>query len=668
MKKLGVALAAVAVALLLAAAFVVVSSLPGRSGTRPVAGLRAAVRIETDSHGVPAIHAASADDAFFGLGWAHARDRLWQMELQRRIGAGRLAEVLGPKLVATDRFLRTIGFRRAAEAELASLSPGARTTVSSYRAGVNAFLARGSGFPVEFRILRMSPAPFDDVDCLVWAKLMAWDLGGNASAEIRRARIESLLGPERAADLFPAAPPAPTILRDGEWRRRPGPLAASAAGRSSLAAAARPADWERLGESFALLDALGFGGETLGSNSWVLSGSRTRSGRPMLANDPHLGLRAPSIWYLARLIAPGLSVEGATLPGLPGVVIGRNERIAWGLTNLEPDVQDLYVERPDPADRGRYLWQGRSLAFDRRTEVIRVRGGPDVRLEVRSTVHGPVVTDVLAGADRLRRPRGAAMDRARHRATGPEKRSWRSTGPTDWTSFLAGVALLHCPAQNFVYADVDGHIGYTASGAIPIRPRADGRLPVSGDGADDWTGFDPVLRAPPGSRSAARLRRHRQQPRRVGRVSPSVLARLGRAVPGAPDRGPDPRRASAVRRRRPSDSARPGVLPGARRSPSPPRHETVRRREPEGARPPARLDGRVFPRVRSRGDLRGLVRGALRDARGRAEGARGRGGALAVPHQGAGGRLALVRRRPDAAPRDVRGLQDGDPLARRSRT
>ena len=489
MKKLGAALGLFAILLLLAAAFVVVSSLPRRTGKRSVAGLAGPVRIETDSHGVPAIHAGSVDDAFFGLGWVHARDRLWQMELQRRIGAGRLAEVLGSKLLASDRFLRTIGFRRAAESAIRSLSPAARATISSYRAGVNAFIGRGSAFPVEFRILRISPAPFDDVDCLVWSKLMAWDLGGNASGEIRRARLESLLGPERAAELFPAAPAEPSILRDGEWSM-PAPRTLSPAALAMPRAAPLAEAWARLEESFSLLDDLGFGGETVGSNSWVLAGSRTRSGKPILANDPHLGLRTPSIWYLARLEAPGFFVEGATLPGLPGVVIGRNARIAWGLTNLEPDVQDLYVEVPDPADKTRYLSRGRSLAFERRTETIHVRGGADVRFEVRSSVHGPVVTDVLAGADRFGGPvslRWTGLD-------GDDRTGEAFLAidrASDWTSFLAGVALLHCPAQNFVYADAAGHIGYTASGAIPIRPRSDGMKPVPGDGGDDWAGVVP---------------------------------------------------------------------------------------------------------------------------------------------------------------------------------
>ena len=493
----GVAVAAGVVAA--AGAWIVISTFVSRSGTVRVRGIHAPVFLDTDARGVPTVRAQSADDALFGLGWAHARDRLWQMELQRRIGAGRLSEALGEKLLPTDRFLRTIGFRRAAEDALRSLSPAARASVASYRAGVNAFLASTRTTPIEFRLLRIDARPFDDVDCLVWAKLMAWDLSGNAATEIRRARYASVVGPERARELLPTGPPSPTILRDEEWRGSDKPAAGRPrpGGRAvaSAAAAAAPELPDPLALAAANLERFGFGGETVGSNSWVLAGSRTRSGRPILANDPHLGLRTPSIWYLARLEAPGLTVQGATLPGMPGVVIGRNGRIAWGLTNLEPDVEDLFVERPDPNDRGRYLWQGRSLAFDRRTEVIRVRGGADVRLEVRSTVHGPVVTGVLAGAERL---------------GGPVTLRWTGLDPGDrtgeaflmidrarsWDEFLAGVSLLHCPGQNFVYADADGHIGYTASGAIPIRPRSDGLLPVSGEGADDWSGVVPFESLP----------------------------------------------------------------------------------------------------------------------------------------------------------------------------
>ncbi len=474
----------------------VLSTFPARSGRFRVAGLSAPIRIATDPRGVPTVRADSFEDALFGLGWAHARDRLWQMELQRRVGSGRLAEALGAKLLPTDRFLRTIGFRRAAEAALRALSPVARRQLSTYRSGVNAYLASSMARPIETTLLRISVAPFDDADCLVWSKLMAWDLAGNATAELRRARLIARVGPDRADQLLAPAPAVPTILRDEEWQPSAAPAAASPARpRSRARRAGSRAAWQALEDAFALSANLGFGGEAVGSNNWVVAGSRTRSGKPLLANDPHLGLRAPSIWYLARLEVPGLAVEGATLPGLPGIVIGHNDRIAWGLTNLEPDVQDLYVERIDPKDPARYLWKGQSLAFETRIEVLRVRGGADVQLPVRTSVHGPIVTDVISGAERLRAPvalRWTGLD--------PDDTTGEAfltiDAAKDWKSFLAGVALLHAPGQNFVYADVDGHIGYTASGAIPIRPRADGLLPTPGDGDDDWTGFIPFDRLP----------------------------------------------------------------------------------------------------------------------------------------------------------------------------
>ncbi len=477
-------------------AALLLSTFPAASGRVRVPGLRDSIRITTDPRGVPTIRAASFRDALFGLGWAHARDRLWQMELQRRVGSGRLAEALGAKLLPTDRFLRTVGFRRAAEAALRALSPEARQRLSAYRSGVNAYLAASMSRPIETTILRISVAPFDDADCLVWSKLMAWDLAGNAAQELRRTRLIARLGPDRADQLLAPAPAVPTILRDDEWQlpAAPPPPAPARPRTPARRGAARSA-WQSLEDASALSARLGFGGEAVGSNNWVVAGSRTRSGKPLLASDPHLGLRAPSIWYLARLEAPGIAVEGATLPGLPGVVIGHNERIAWGLTNLEPDVQDLFVERVDPRDPARYLWKGQSLAFETRTEILHVRGGPDVRLTVRNSVHGPIVTDVISGADKLRAPvslRWTGLD-----ADDRTGEAFLSIDEArDWKSFLAAVALLHAPAQNFVYADVDGHIGYTASGAIPLRPRSDGLLPTPGDGEDDWTGFIPFDRLP----------------------------------------------------------------------------------------------------------------------------------------------------------------------------
>ena len=483
--------------MVLAALFVLVAStFPRRSGTVEVAGLSGPLTIETDSHGVPTIRAASATDALYGLGYAHARDRLWQMEYQRRIGAGRLAEILGPGVVDTDRFLRTVGFRRAAESAWKSLSAPARQKIEAYVRGVNAFLASSSARPVEFRILRFAPAPFDPVDALVWAKLMAWDLGGNARDEIRRTRLAAAVGEERAAELLPPVPKTPTILEDGEWTI--GPTPAPAISRFPFPVSRLPALlWARLDDAFSRAGARDPDDAGLGSNSWVVAGSRTTTGRPILANDPHLGLRTPSVWYLARLAAPGYSVSGATLPGLPGVVIGRNDRIAWALTSLEPDVEDLFVEDVDPADETRYRWKGEWKTFDVRRETIRVRGGKDVELLVRSSVHGPIVSDggafeglsAVGRAVAFRWTALDAVDRTAEAIDGIDRAK-------NWTEFLASVRLFHAPAQNFLYADVDGHIGHTASGSVPIRPRADGLRPVSGSGEDDWAGYIPFEELP----------------------------------------------------------------------------------------------------------------------------------------------------------------------------
>src|SRR5262249_46360393 len=305
------------VAILFAA--LVQSTFPRKQGSRPVVGISGPVRIETDSRGIVTIRAGGPTDAFYGLGYAHARDRLWQMEFQRRIASGRLAEILGRRLVETDRFLRTIGFRRAASEALAPLPPAARETLEAYSAGVNGFLAAERARPIEFRLLRAEAETFGPVDCLAWAKVMAWDLAsGNAANEIRRARFVAAVGAQKAAELFPEVPAEPTIIRDDEWESVSNfaPGATSPAVNSRSRAPHPPPripalPWSALERRFAVLDDLGFGGETVGSNSWVLAGSRTKTGRPILANDPHLGLRTPSVWYLARLEAPGLSVAGA---------------------------------------------------------------------------------------------------------------------------------------------------------------------------------------------------------------------------------------------------------------------------------------------------------------------------------------------------------------------
>jgi penicillin amidase len=493
MKRVAVIAAALAAVAATIAAVLVLSTFARESGRVRVPGLRRTVLLEMDASGVPTVRGATVDDVFFGLGYVHARDRLWQMEFQRRVSSGRLAEVLGPKLLESDRFLRTIGFRRAAESALRNLSPRSRELFETYVAGINGFLAIAGSRPVEFRLLGARPEPFTAVDCLAWAKLMAWDLAGNAANEIRRARFAAAVGPARAAELLPPAPEEPTILHGSEWA--PGTEFPMAVAAVSAAESAGAESWRRLEERFAMLRGTDSEREATGSNSWVVSGARSRSGRPLLANDPHLGLRAPSVWYLVGLEAPDFSARGATLPGVPGVIIGHNRRIAWGLTSLEPDVQDLYVEETDPQDPSRYRHRGGWLPFETRSERIRVRGRPDEVLTVRSSVHGPIVTDVLGGAREVG-PAVALRWTGLDRDDTTAEAFFRINGAGNWQEFLAAAAFLRAPPQNLIYADVDGHIGYTATGALPLRSRGDGLMPASGAGEDEWTGYVPFESLP----------------------------------------------------------------------------------------------------------------------------------------------------------------------------
>ena len=496
MRKALLALAAILVAAAPYAATLVWRSFPQEVGTVRVAGHAAEIRIETDAHGVPTIHARSIPDAMFGLGYVHAKDRLWQMEFQRRVGAGRLAEILGSALLPADRFLRTVGFRHAAESAWQSASAQEQSLLEAY-AKRRQRLPRGSvARPIEFRLLRVDPEPWQAVDSLVWGKMMAWDLAGNAREEIRRSRFISVVGPEKAAELLTIGASEPTILSDTEWK--PGPPSASLPD-SRLPI---PGPWPRLDAAFASLAPLGLGsGEDLGSNSWVVAGSRSASGKPILANDPHLSLRTPSVWYLASIDAPGYAVTGATLPGVPGVIIGHNNRIAWGLTSIEPDVQDLFVEELDPKDASRYLHRGQWKSFQSRTETIRVRGGRDAELTVRVSEHGPIVSDTLEGAGALGPAvalRWTGLDGGDHSAAA----FFQIGTARNWSEFLAGAQLIQAPPQNLIYADVEGHIGYTASGAMPIRPRSDGLLPVPGHRRGRLGRHDPVRAAAAGSRPA----------------------------------------------------------------------------------------------------------------------------------------------------------------------
>jgi penicillin amidase len=439
------------------------SSLPQVEGRVSLKGLSAPVEVVRDGRGVVRIRARSLKDLFFAQGYVHAQERLWQMEFQRRVGQGRLSEVLGEATLPQDRFLRTWGFYRAAEAAYERLYPEEKEAVDAYAAGVNAFLASGAPLPPEFTLLGFRPEPWTGPDVLVWAKMMSFDLSGNWEEELLRHRLLARgVSPERLLELMPPYPEdAPTILRSEDLRL---PLSREEAP-AALLQMAPPRFLEA-------------------SNNWVVAGSRTTTGKPFLADDPHLRLQAPSLWFLMALEAPGYRAIGASLPGVPGIVIGRNDRIAWGVTNVGADVQDLYLLEEAG---GGYRYKGQVRSYRVREERIRVKGGREEVFKVRETVYGPVITDALQDPPKT-----------------PMALRWVSLDPEDhilmaflgvnrardWASFVAALRDYSAPSQNFVYADVEGHIGYIAPGKFPIRKAGHtGMVPVPGNGDWDWLGY-----------------------------------------------------------------------------------------------------------------------------------------------------------------------------------
>ena len=477
------ALLAVLSAVALASAYVYLRhSLPKVEGEFPAPALKAAVEVLRDAYGIPHIFASNEADAAYALGYVHAQDRLWQMEMNRRIGSGRLAEILGPAGLEADRFLRTIGVRRAAQASLAQLDAVSLSVLEAYSAGVNAFLAAGPVLPVEFLLTGARPEPWSPVDSLVWMKMMAWDLGGNWRSELLRMRLARTLPMARLQEFLPPFPgDAPVPLPD--LKTLYGSLEKEAL-RLAIA------DMEQV-LTFAPPELP----EGAGSNNWVVAGSRSASDKPLLANDPHLGLTAPAVWYFAHLHIPGRNLIGATLPGIPIVTLGRNDRIAWGFTNTGPDVQDLYLEKLDAG--GGYVTPEGPKPFKKISEVIKVKGAEDVKLEVRVTRHGPVISDVAKSALDAT-PRGYAMAFA-WTALADDDRTFQSSlelgRSGTWRDFLSAVRNLNAPQQNMVYADIDGNIGYVAAGRVPVRKPENnlkGLTPALGwDARYDWAGYVP---------------------------------------------------------------------------------------------------------------------------------------------------------------------------------
>ncbi|MGW9630495.1 penicillin acylase family protein [Agromyces sp. NPDC055520] len=522
-------------------------SFPTTSGTVDVAGLDAAVTVIRDDAGVPQLYAQTDHDLFVAQGYVHAQDRFWEMDFRRHVTAGRLAELFGESQVGTDSFIRTLDWRGIAEHEYDALGDVQKAYYDAYAEGVNAYLAERSGadLSLEYAVLGLqnpgySPEPWSGIDSIAWLKAMAWDLRSNLGDEIDRAMLATALPPEEVARLHPdfswgtmptivggqpaAAPAALSstpLAADGD------PIEMDAAATSTLGSGgtdpATVADGvdatagvaDALASLRAAIDGvpelLGPEGGDIGSNSWVVSGSLTESGLPLLANDPHLGPAMPSIWTqmglhcVAITEACGFDVAGYSFSGLPGIVIGQNADVAWGFTNLGPDVADLYLERvTDDA----YELDGVQVPFTTREETIEVAGGDPVTITVRSTARGPIVTDIGDdfGAVAAEYPAVAGQPDGAYEVS----LQWTALSPgttagaifaldraSDWNTFRAAAALFDVPAQNLIYADNAGNIGYQAPGRIPVRKTGDGTLPLPGwTSANGWAGTIPFDQLP----------------------------------------------------------------------------------------------------------------------------------------------------------------------------
>jgi penicillin amidase len=478
------------------------AALPVLDGDLHLPGLSAPVTVRRDAHGVPHIEAANQDDLFFAQGYVTAQDRLWQMDAFRRNANGELSELLGPSLLRHDKTQRTLQFRNVARRFYSQLPAPDRTRLDDYARGVNLFIQQHpDNLPAEFKLLFYRPQPWTGPDSISIALMMVEELDMHAYAKFAREKIASALHNKKLeADLYPVGswrdrPPTGTVI---DWSQpHPAPPYTANEDDDSTQASAKPAPGsisepasDDIPEPLrAFLGLQVCAGCAPGSNNWVVAGSHTASGKPLLSNDMHLGLTEPNIWFMADLRAPGYHAAGVTLPGMPFVIAGHNEHVAWGFTALYADVQDLYAEKLD--GQGNYqaadgTWK--PLAVDH--ELIHVRGGRDAHFDIQSTAHGPLVNTLMSKGE------------------GPVSLKWTLYDPTantlplypmnvasNWDEFSAALRLWCWPAQNLVYSDDQGHIAYHAIGDIPLRPEGLAGVPIQ-DSAHEWAGYIPFDNLP----------------------------------------------------------------------------------------------------------------------------------------------------------------------------
>jgi penicillin G amidase len=493
-------------------------AFPQIDGTLQIPGLREPVTIIRDKNGIPHLYAGNQHDLFLAQGYVQAQDRLWQMESQRIGVSGRSSELIpNAANIEQDKFVRTLGWRRAAQADYGVLDDDTKTILQAYADGVNTFIAtHENNLPPEFAIagvfsgkgFNYVPEKWQPVDTLQWAKAMAWSLGGNWNVELYRAGLIKKYGAEQAAALYN------DLVPPYDFQKMPAIVAPDVSYQN--------VPLESLSGLRTLDNISGLRGNDVGSNNWVISGARTTTGKPLLANDPHLAIQMPSIWHFSGLHCQPVSVDcpydvvGASFVGMPGIVIGHNARIAWGVTNLGPDVQDLFLEK---IDGNQYEYKGQKLDLTIVPETFVIKGKlpadykpslnetdvydeksntTTITLNVRSTVHGPLISDVNSDYAQAGGDLAVAFEWTAINAPDQTIASFIGVDRAqNWDDYRAALSKYNAPSQNFIYADVDGNIGYQTPGRIPIRAKGDGQTPVPGwTGEYDWTGYIPFDELP----------------------------------------------------------------------------------------------------------------------------------------------------------------------------
>ncbi len=470
-------LGAAAFAVILGLAVFIWSSLPQTSGMREIAGLDAPVEVLRDADDIVTIRAANELDAYRALGFVHAQERLWQMDSMRRVGAGRLSEIIGESTLEIDRLMRSLELYREAEKQLKRLSPEALAAGEAYADGVNAYIAQQSILPAEFLALGYALEPWKPADSLVWGNLMALQLSGDWRDELLRVRLLRRLSEEQVAFLWPEDRPGEPVTQPGG--QPPGLPAPDSEAREGAMRALQPIPDSAFAE---LEDILPWSLEPKSaSNWWVVDGTRSVTGSPILANDPHLSLDSPGAWMLVRLEWPGELRVGVTAPGAPFLILGHNGHLAWGFTTTHSDTQDLFVEQISADGKEVETAEGFVPLLTHR-ETIKIKGAADLPITLRRSPHGPIISDVLEEDAELIPPDTAlALSWPLY---DPENRTaeafYRLGGAKTAEAFLQALSLVHAPQQNIAFATVGGDIGFIAAGAVPIRPADDGSRPLAG--------------------------------------------------------------------------------------------------------------------------------------------------------------------------------------------